>query len=157
MVENGPMPQLQELAVNHGVLTYLGQGVPPGQVPVEPPSPDVDRFHLGAHPDVVAWLWDRLGAALPARGERLVAGGAALIDPNSGVILAAALGTSYAIRLSGVALAAARADGYASAHHFTTVDRTLDLAATFGEGWLFGRFDDREPAWLAESAGAANL
>ena len=150
-------PQPNTLALNRGPLRYLGQGVPPDQVPIEPPPPDVDRFHLGAHPDVVAWLWDRLGAALPAGGERLVAGGAALIDPKTGVLFGAALGTSYAIRLRGEPLAAAREAGYTSVHTFTSVNRTLDLAASFGVGWLFGRFDDREPEWLAESYSAANL
>jgi len=36
-------------------------------------------------------------------------------------------------------------------HHFRTVGTILDLPATFGPDWVFGRFDDREPGWLLAS------
>ena len=142
---------------NHGALRYLGQGLPPADVPVAVPAPDVDTWRLGAHPDVVARLWEVLNAALPADARCLVAGGATLVHPTSGVILAAALGTQYALRLAGDGLAAALAAGYRTVHVFSTVGRTLDLVSTFGPGWVFGAWDDREAAWLGESFGAANL
>ncbi|MGH2456502.1 MAG: hypothetical protein ACRDHD_09640 [Candidatus Limnocylindria bacterium] len=140
---------------NHGALRYLGQGLPPEAVAAGPPPEDVDRWRLGAHPDVVEWLWERLNPALPADGRYLVAGGPALVAP-SGVLIAAGLGTQYALRLDGTALEEASAAGFSAVHTFRTVDRTLDLATTFGSGWRFGRFDEREPGWLVGSAPAVD-
>lgn len=139
------------------MLRYLGQGAQPVSVPVEPPPPGIDTWRLGAHPDLVERLWTALNAVLPTDSRYLVAGGAALVHPASGLILAVALGTQYALRLTGDGLAAALAAGYETSHEFRTVGRTLDLASTFGRGWVFGRHDSREGEWLAESYAAANL
>jgi hypothetical protein len=142
---------------NEGVLRYLGQGVDAEHVLVARPAPDTDTWRLGAHPDLVAQLWDRLNGALPANCRFLVADTAALVDPASGLVLAVALGTQYALRLSGEGLRAARDAGYEASHEFATVGRTLDLEATFGQGWVFGRYGDEEGRWLAETLSAANL
>ncbi len=142
---------------NVGVLRYLGHGTNPASVSIHPPTPETDTWRLGAHPDVVEHLWTRLNAALPVDARFLVADTAALVDPRSGLILAVTLGTQYALRLGGAGLAAALAAGHETSHEFRTVDRTLDLAATFGEGWVFGRRDPREGEWLAETAAATNL
>jgi hypothetical protein len=152
------MMRPQDLPENGGALRYLAQGPEPADVAVvAPPSAGADVLHLGAHPDVVEWLWSKLNTALPGDARSLVAGGAALVDRDTGLILAAALGTQYAIRLSGAGLAEARRMGYETSHTFRSVDRTLDLAATFGPGWHFGRFDGREGEWLAETCRAPNL
>jgi hypothetical protein len=143
--------EVHRVPENAGVLRYLAQGADPGAVVVEAPPAEVNRWRLGAHPDVVDWLWDELNAAIPGDGRRLVAATAALVDPASGLIVAIALGTQYAIRLAGDALAEAEAAGFTSVHHFRTVDRTLDLAATYGPGWVFGKMDAREKDWLARS------
>jgi hypothetical protein len=87
---------------------------------------------------------------LPADCRFLVADTAALVEPESGLILAVALGTQYALRLTGEGLASALESGYETRHEFRTVGRTLDLAATFGPGWVFGRYDPPEAAWLLE-------
>lgn len=142
---------------NRGVLRYLGRGSDPEGVVVERPPDDVDTWRLGAHPDIVEQLWTRLNAALPTDARFLVADTAALVDPDSGLVLAVALGTQYAIRLAGDGLAAAEAAGYETAHEFRTVGRTLDLDRAFGPGWVFGRYGDREPDWLAETVAAPNL
>jgi hypothetical protein len=142
---------------NEGVFAYLSRGGDLSHVPVVRPPADVDTYRLGAHPDVVEHLWQRLNAALPADGRFLVADTAALVDPGSGLVLAVAIGTRYAIRLVDAGLAAAADDGFETSHEFTTVGRTLDLAATLGPGWVFGRYDDREGGWLAETVAAANL
>jgi hypothetical protein len=142
---------------NEGVLRYLGQGVAPGEVSVARPGPDTDTWRLGAHPDLVQRLWEGLNAALPADARFLVAGGAALVDPASGLVIGVALGTQYAIRLVSDGLAAAHAAGFETRHTFATVGRSLDLEATFGPGWVFGRHDDREGEWLRETVTAANL
>jgi len=151
------MTRAQELPENRGVLDYLGDGLPLAAVRVEEPAPDVDRWALGAHPDIVERLWDGLNGALPASARALVAGGPALVHPVSGRILAVALGTQYALWLTGSGLAAAQAAGHATAHEFRSVGRTLDLAERFGPGWVFGDWSAEEGAWLAESYRAANL
>jgi hypothetical protein len=140
-----------ELETNAGVLRYLADGGDPRSVAVARPGPDTDTWRLGAHPDVVARLWTTLNGALPADARHLVAGGAALVQPESGAILAIALGTRYAVRLAPAGFAEAMAGGHETRHSFVTVGRTLDLAETFGPGWVFGRFDEREPGWLADS------
>lgn len=145
------------LRENQGVLAYLGQGLAVEDVPVERPAEDVDTWRLGAHPDIVQRLWSTLNEALPSDARCLVAGGAALVHPESGSILAVALGTQYAVRLSGTGQEAARSAGYTSVHVFQTVGRTLDLGVQFGAGWVFGQYGDQEPGWLAEAYRAANL
>ncbi|HET6381397.1 MAG TPA: hypothetical protein VFH63_10280 [candidate division Zixibacteria bacterium] len=143
-------------AANAGVLRYLGSGEP-HTVAVERPTPDTDTWHLGAHPDVVERLWVHLNGALPQDCRILLAGGAALAHPAMGLILALALGTQYAIRLTGTGLAEARRHGYATTHAFRTVNRTLDLHQAFGPGWVFGRHEPIEADWLRESYADANL
>jgi hypothetical protein len=150
-------PRPADLATNAGVLRYLGQGLAVSDVTVAAPPPDVDRLRLGAHPDIVERLWDVLAAALPDGSRALVAGGPALVDPTSGIVLAVALGTQYALRLTGAGLEAARAGDYATRHAFRSVGRTLDLAETFGPGWVFGDWNAEEGTWLAETQRAANL
>jgi hypothetical protein len=145
------MSLIQERAENAGVLRYLGQGASPWEVPVEPMPGEVNRWKLGSHPDIVDRLWDGLNSALPADARYLIAGGAALVHPVSGVVLGAALGTQYALRLPLPARDAAILAGAETVHTFRTVDVTLDLPATFGPGWVFGTFDPREPGWLASA------
>lgn len=142
---------------NAGVLRYLAGDGDPAGVTVVRPDASTDTRHLGANPAVVDYLWDGIGATLPIDGRYLVADTPALLDAESGLVVALAIGTQYAIRLAGDALATARAEGFATSHTFATVGRTLDLADRFGPDWAFGRFDPREPAWLAETVRAANL
>ena len=145
-----PMASLLDRAANAGALRYLGHGRPASGAAFGPPPADVDRWHLGTHPDIVERLWDVLNDALPADARWLVFDGPALVHPQ-GIILAAGIGTQYALRLLADDLAAAIAAGAELVHHFRTVGTTLDLPATFGPGWVFGHFDEREPAWLLAS------
>lgn len=136
---------------NAGPLRYLAHGRSAADAAFGPPPPDVDRRHLGTHPDIVDRLWDALNGALPSDCRWLVYDSPALVHPESGVILAAAIGTQYALRLQPEDAATAVEAGSELVHHFRTVDTTLELPDTFGPGWVFGRFDDREPAWLLSS------
>lgn len=149
-----PWVECNDLPRNAGLLRYLGRA-DAQRVPVARPSPDTDTWRLGAHPDIVQHLWERLNAALPADGRFLVADTAALVDPDSGLILAVALGTQYALRLTGEGLLRALEAGHETSHEFATVGRTLDLGAAFGPGWVFGRSDPREGEWLRETVAAA--
>ncbi len=139
---------------NEGVLRYLGQGLGPRDVTVRQAPDDVDRWHLGTHPDIVDRVWDQLGERMPASARVLIGGGPGLMDPDSSLILAVALGTQYALRLTGHGLSAAEEAGYKTVHTFHMVNRTLDLPSTFGSGWVFGGWDDREAAWLDETRAA---
>jgi len=139
-----------EGAENAGALQYLAHGRPAAEAAFGPPPADVDRRHLGTHPDVVERLWGDLNAALPVDARWLVFDGPALVHPG-GTILAAAMGTQYALRLLPDDRAAAIVSGAEVVHHFRTVDTTLDLIATFGPAWVFGHFDEREGEWLLAS------
>jgi len=141
------MASLLDRAENAGALGYLAHGRPASEAAFGPPPADVDSRHLGTHPTVVDRVWGVLNEALPQDARWLVYDGPALVHP-SGTILAAAIGTQYTLRLLPADLAAAISAGGELVHHFRTVDTTLDLPATFGPNWVFGRFDDREPGWL---------
>jgi len=133
---------------NAGALAYLSHGRPASEATFGPMPPGVDRLHLGTHPDIVDLLWDTINAALPADARWLVFDGPALVHPASRVILAAGIGTSYALRLVAADLESAIAAGLPRTHAFRTTGTALDLSATFGADWIFGGFDPREPGWL---------
>jgi hypothetical protein len=134
---------------NAGVLAYLGSGRWLQHLPVGQGPEEVDRWHLGTHPGVVDHLWDVLNAALPESGRCVIYGGPALAQPASGIVLAVGIGTEYALRLLPADREAAIEAGAEVVHTFRTSGGTLDLAATLGPDWVFGRFDDRERGWLA--------
>lgn len=136
---------------NAGVLRYLAHGRSEHDAFFGPPPPDADRRHLGANPAIVDRVWDALNAGLPADARWLVFDGPALVHPESGVILAAVIGTQYALCLTPEDHAAAVDAGGELVHAFRTVGTVLDLAATFGADWVFGRFDEHEPGWLRAS------
>ena len=144
------MAALLDRPENAGALAYLAHGRPISEAAFGPPAPDVDLHHLGTHPSVVTRLWDVLNVALPVDARWLVFDGPALVHPN-GTIIAAAMGTQYALRLLPAYHSLALAAGAELVHDFRTVGTTLDLPATFGPDWVFGRFDDREPGWLLAS------
>ena len=149
------MEPLLDRPENLGSLRYLAHSRPAVEAFSGPPHADVDRRHLGTLPAVVDRLWDVLNSALPADARWLVFDGPALVHPESGIILAAAIGSQYALRLQPADLAAAIAAGAELVHTFRTVGTTLDLPAAFGPDWVFGRFDEHEPAWLRASYEAA--
>lgn len=146
----GSMVLVLDRAENTGALRYLAHGRLAEEAAFGPPPADLDSRHLGTHPTVVDRLWEELNQALPVDARWLVFDGPALVHPG-GAILAAAMGTQYALRLLPDGRAAAIAAGAEVVHHFQTVATTLDLPATFGHEWVFGRFDDREPDWLRAS------
>jgi len=144
------MSWLLDRPENAGALQYLAHGRSVSEAAFGPPTADVDPHHLGTHPPVVTHLWDTLNEALPIDCRWLVFDGPALVHPR-GTILAAAMGTQYALRLLPRELQLAVAAGAERMHHFQTVDASLDLPTTFGPEWVFGRFDEREAGWLLAS------
>ena len=148
---HGPMSLVAGRPENAGPLRYLAHGRSAAEATFGPPPSGMDRFHLGTHPDVVDRLWDALNDALPSDCRWLVFDGPALVQSTTGIMLAAGIGTQYALRLLPDHVAAAVEAGAALVHRFRTVGTTLDLPATFGPEWVFGRFDDRETGWLLAS------
>ena len=144
------MASLVDRPENAGALRYLAHGRSAAEAGFGPPPAEIDRHHLGTHPTIVDRLWDELNDALPADARWLVFDGPALVHPG-GIILAAGLGTQYALRLLPADRAAAVEAGAELGHTFRTVGTTLELAATFGPDWVFGRFEQREAAWLLAS------
>ncbi|TMB57906.1 MAG: hypothetical protein E6J47_01320 [Chloroflexi bacterium] len=139
---------------NAGLLHYLGPGRGLQHLPLGESPEGADRLHLGTHPLVVARLWDVLNVALPTDGRCLIYGSPALVEPGSGVVLAAAIGTQYVLRLRPAERELALAAGARVTHTFRTSGGRLDLAATLGSDWTFGTDDPREPEWLAAMAGS---
>lgn len=122
-----------------------------GAVTVEPNDAPTDPYwQCGSHPEIVERVWDQLGVGLPASSRRIACGTPVLVDPRSGVIVAVAYGTQYCLRVPPASLADALRAGCETTHRWTGESAT-DLAATFGEGWVFGAWSDREPAWCREA------
>jgi len=85
---------------NAAVLAFLAASERlPGYVASAAPA-SVDRYQLGAHPDLVEFLWEQLDAGLPTRCAWVVHGRAALVRRSSGIVFGLALGTrGIALRL----------------------------------------------------------
>jgi len=110
-----------------------------------PDSVEQPYLRLGAHPDVVTWLWNSLAAVLPAQCNWVVYGTPVLVNPGWAVIFACALGTAYALRLPRDAQTEALELGLGTIHKYST-GVVLNLA-DFGDGWIFGRGLSEEQLW----------
>jgi hypothetical protein len=141
-----------EHPANRGVLAFLeprASGVPLIQLPQDHPDP---YLGAGSHPDVVARLWEAIGPALPMDCRAVVLGTPALVHPTARVVLAVALGTSYALRLEPADRQDAVAAGTGLVHEYNVPKGwTVDLPKQFGSHWSFGSWDDREPGWCASA------
>ena len=110
----------------------------------------------GSHPDVVSRVWDEIGSSLPEDCKCRVGYSPALVHPRTGLLLAVAMGTQYALRLPSDLRQTALNAGLKTStvwglkHHF-------DLSASLGSEWVFGGWLKEEFEWLrlayeAESA-----
>jgi len=143
-----------EKAENQGVFRFLGSRLgAKSQVPAVTTANDPKRDYYmkaGSHPDVVARVWDELGKALPVNSRALAFGTPALIHHASGIVLAFALGTEYALRLPRRMGKQARPGGPRTVAKWSGGGST-DLARECGEGWIFGSYAADEIAWCAEA------
>jgi hypothetical protein len=133
---------LERSAVNDAVFAYLD--------PVGPSPPGRDRepyWETGHHPDIVERVWNQLGADLPERARCRVEGNPVLAHRESTAVVAFPRGTSYALWLS----PDDRAASDLSTTHRWGNGKVTDLATELGDGWYWGRFDAREPAWCRAS------
>jgi hypothetical protein len=110
-----------------------------------PSSVEQPYLRLGAHPNVVTRLWNTFAAALPAQCNWIVYGTPVLVNPNSAVVFACALGTIYALRLPNDARSEALELGLDTVHKYSD-GVVLDLAS-FGDGWVFGGALNEEQRW----------
>src|SRR4029079_15419807 len=124
----GCMLEALDLPENAGPLGYLAHGRAATEAAFGPPGADVDRHHLGTHPTVVDRLWGDLNQALPTDARWLVFDGPALVHP-CGALLAAAIGTQYALRLLSGDRDAAIAAGAEGPHPLPDVGTTPDPAS----------------------------
>jgi hypothetical protein len=137
---------------NAGVFRYLRQGKDswegePVQAPVTP-NPR-HYWNAGSHPDVVERLWDQIGRALPRECKATVFGTPALIHPQSGLVLAFAMGTEYAVRLPREILETRRPADLRTVAKWTGGGST-DIVEECGPDWALGAFADAEVAWCQQ-------
>ncbi len=103
----------------------------------------------GSHPDIVEYLWGKLGKALPSDSKGLVYGTPALVQPKSGVILALGNGTQYNLRLTKLLVIEAVKKGAETQMKWSTGDST-DIQKEYGEDWVFGAFLPEELIWCKQ-------
>lgn len=122
-----------------------------GILPIAPPTAHADPYTgAGSHPEIVERVWDEFGGSLSVDCRALVYGTPALVEPRSGVVIAMAFGTAYALRIPSRSVADALTAGCKSEQNWTGGGSTV-AREEFGEGWLFGRWAAKEKEWLRES------
>jgi hypothetical protein len=133
-------------AANSGVLKYLGRHAP-SDLPAtrSPGSVKHPYYSLGSHPDIVERLWDQLQTVLPVDCRCIVFGAPALVHPD-GIVLAVALGTGYALRVSKDLVDVALRRGAKTLTRYAG-GTELDLPREFGDGWIFGGWFSEELTW----------
>lgn len=139
------------LPANEQALQYLtrrlrGEIVPEVRVPREGQR---DYWESGAHPDIVERLWDQLGKNLPSTWRQVVLGAPALLNPNSGLLIAVAIGTNYVLRLLPNRLSEALATGARTKTVFTK-NHELDVTKEFGPDWIIGQWSSVEEVGCLE-------
>ena len=135
---------------NSGIIRYLERN---GKADVEdrPPRPKhQDYWESGSHPDVVEWVWDRLGRTLPGACRRVVCGTPVLLEPGSRILFAAALGTQYGIRLPSAAIAAGLPANPRIENQWSDGSR-MNIREEFGPAWIFGSYSDIEETWCRQT------
>ncbi len=139
---------------NEGVFRFLGdRPAAKGSEPLVtlPDHPKRDHYwEAGAHPEIVARLWDQLGENLPATSRALVFGSPGLVHHESGVVLAFALGTEYALRLPRSIWGERRPGGLRTVAKWSGGGST-DIECECGKDWIFGSYAANEIAWCEEA------
>jgi hypothetical protein len=131
-------PQLARSAVNDAVFAYLD--------PVGPAPPGRERdpyYETGHHPDIVERVWRGLSVGLPDTARCRVTGNPVLAHRAQGAVVAFPRGTSYALWLP----PEERDECDLPTRQTWSNGKTTDLTIVLGDGWYWGRFDAREPAW----------
>lgn len=122
-------------------------GFPACMLPLE--SPRDPYLHLGSHPDIVDFLWNKLAAVLPVDCRCIVFGTPGLVSQRSGLLLAQAYGTRYIMRIPDSKISQAATLGMETCMKWSG-GMTTDLKDEYGVDWIFGRGWPQEPQWLLE-------
>ena len=132
---------------NARVIAYLtrrgGTSGPLTEPPTSAPDPYLGR---GSHPDVVARLWEAINPHLPCDCRLIFCGTPALVHPATGVAVALAVGTQYALRLPGRLLDEALAAGAPTSTRWSGGGE-FDTRRDLGDEWVLGAWLEAEPAW----------
>lgn len=133
--------------INRNVWPLLGEELP------TPPGRSRDPYlEQGCHPDIVARIWDELGAELVPDCRAQAKGRPVLAHPAGGRIFAFARGTAYALWLAPPDRAAARDAGLSS--EMTWGGGGITDLAQAGPGWVWGRWEADELQWLQHAFAA---
>lgn len=134
--------------LNAKLAAWLGARRSTSPAMLESADAPPDAYHeRGSHPEVVSRLWDDLGRSLAVDCRAILFGTPALVQPRSGVALALALGTAYALRVPdehaqlAVSLGCVRKRVWSSGE-------VANLEAQLGPGWHFGAWLPQERDWL---------
>lgn len=111
-------------------------------------------WEAGSHPDIVERVWDALNKTLPEDCRARAYSTPVLAHPATNRIFASAYGTQYALWLTPPDFLEALALGAGTVMTWST-RMTTDLAEKAGPGWIWGRWYQPEPDWLARSFRAA--
>ena len=142
---------------NIKVLAYLSKRNPDAALALLPAESTRDPYmYLGSHPDIVERIWKEIGAALETECRIIVFGTPTLIQPDSGIILAFALGTSYCLHLPDGLVKTALAAGAPTTTKWAG-GRVTDAVKEFGEGWFFGKWLKDEITWCQQAYHAFGL
>jgi hypothetical protein len=131
--------------LNERIVEYFRAQAPYAR-PITPKGEAGDPYsEAGAHPEIVERMWDIIGAQLAPGSQCLLYGVPVLVQPDSGIVLAVAMGTGYFVRVPDHEVAFALAEGYQTTWNVSP--SSVDATKSFGPGWVLGRFEDREARW----------
>ncbi len=137
-------------SLNEKALAYLHNRSQTAELIAAPDSVSDPYMSQGSHPDVVDYVWNKLGKALPLDCRCLVYGTPALVQPATGILLAFCLGTQYGLRLlphrmdDALKLGAKTSTTWAGG-------TTTNTFQAFGADWIFGGWKSAELDWCSET------
>jgi hypothetical protein len=137
--------------LNQKVLAYLSPRYPDLPLTLLPQESERDPYmHLGSHPDIVERIWKGIGSKLESDCRLIVCGTPALVQPETGIILAFALGTQYCLHIPNPLMGTALAAGAKTTTKWSN-GLVTDAAKKFGEDWIFGAWLEEEIEWCREA------
>ncbi len=132
---------------NQNVLKYLRRGKKALLPAITAASSVADPYLCqGSHPDIVQWVWDRLGATVPLDCRCLIYGTPGLVHNRTGIVIAICNGTRYNLRLTADDFQAAMSKG-ASTRIRWSAGEEMDCLVELGKNWIFGGWFKEEEQW----------
>ena len=107
-------------------------------------------FTLGSHPEIIEQVWKMIGSAIPSECRFIVCGTPALIQPDSGILFAFALGTQYCLHLP-ASLIETALQAHAKTSTRWSNGKVLDIQHELDPDWIFGSWLPAEIDWCKAS------